>query len=109
MQCSLIETVHWDNVTPKDDITASTDVVWVKRPRGQCTTQFKKRKVTKVYSPHSVLVDGVPRHVKDIHPVHRPETTSSHITTLDEETPMVYEGQMQEEMTISTGSVSGIL
>lgn len=42
------------------------DVVWVKRPHGRCTTRFKKGKVMTVYGPHSVLVDRVPRHVKDV-------------------------------------------
>jgi len=102
-----------DTATPVDATNSGTyaagDVVWVKRPHGRCTTQFEKRKVTKVYSPHSVLVDGVPRHVKDVRPVRGAETTSSHITTSDEETPMVYEGQMQEDMTISTGSASSVL
>lgn len=36
------------------------------------------------------------------------ETTSSHDTTSDEETTMVYEGQMQEDTT-SVESASGIL
>ena len=40
------------------------DSVWVKIPQGRCTTQFGKGTITGVYSPHSVLVDGTPRHRK---------------------------------------------
>ena len=47
------------------------DAVWVKTPYGRCSTQFKKGTVIGVYSPHSILVNRVPRHIRDIHPQQR--------------------------------------
>ena len=40
--------------------------VWFKTAQNRCTTKFGKGQVTKVISPQSVLVDRVPRHVKDL-------------------------------------------
>lgn len=45
------------------------DVVWVKNPRGQCTTRYGTGHVTEVISPQAVRVDGVPRHIKDLRSV----------------------------------------
>ena len=42
------------------------DAVWVKNPRGKCTTRYGTGLITEVTSPQSVRVDGVPRHVKDL-------------------------------------------
>ena len=58
--------------------------------------QFDKDTVTRICSPHSVCVDGIPRHVKDVPLVHgKNNTTSNHVTPLDpsddEADPMVYE------------------
>ena len=40
--------------------------------------------MTRIYSLHSVCVDGIPWHVKDVHPVHvKNNTTSEHVTPLD--------------------------
>ena len=47
------------------------DTVWVKSPHGRCLTQFKRGMVTGIYSPHSVLINGIPRHTRDLHPRHR--------------------------------------
>ena len=62
-----------DVTLPAEDAGPSSykvgDSVWVKIPQGRCTTQFGKGTITGVYSPHSVLVDGTPRHVKDVRPV----------------------------------------
>ena len=41
--------------------------VWFKTALNRCTTKFGKGQVTEVISPQSVLVDGVPRHVKGLH------------------------------------------
>ena len=41
-----------------------------KTPQNWCTTKFSKGRVTEVISLQSVLVDGIPRHVKDLHPWH---------------------------------------
>ena len=40
--------------------------MWFKTAKNRCTTKFGKGRVTEVISPQSVLVDGVPRHVKDL-------------------------------------------
>ena len=42
------------------------DAVWGKTPHGQCSTQFKKGIVMRIYSPHSVLINGIPRHIRDL-------------------------------------------
>ena len=44
--------------------------MWFKTVQNRCTTKFGKGQVTEVISPQSVLVDGVPRHVKDLRPRH---------------------------------------
>ena len=47
------------------------DAVWVKSLHGWCSTQFKKRMVTGIYSQHSVLINGIPLHIRDLRPQHR--------------------------------------
>ena len=60
------------------------DAVWIKSPHGRCTTQFDRGTVMRIYSPLSVCVDGIPHHVKDVHPVYgKNNTTSDHVTPLD--------------------------
>ena len=66
------------------------DSVWVKIPQGRCTTQFGKGTITGVYSPHSVLVDGIPRHVKDVRPVRGADATYCSSASSDDEAPMLY-------------------
>ena len=66
------------------------DSVWVKIPCGQCTTQFGKGTIMGVYSPHSVLVDGTPRHVKDVRPLRGADATNCSITSSEDEAPMLY-------------------
>ena len=66
------------------------DSVWVKIPQGRCTTQFGKGTITGVYSPHSVLVDGTPRHVKDVRPVRGADATYCSSASSDDEAPMLY-------------------
>ena len=62
-----------DNPLPEPEVTRGKyekgDVVWVKNPRGKCTTTYSTGRVTEVISPQSVKIDGVPRHVKDLQPV----------------------------------------
>ena len=41
----------------------------------QCSTQFKKGMVMGIYSPHSVLINGIPRHIRDLRPRHRSVTS----------------------------------
>ena len=66
---------------PQDDTISSPyivgDAVWKKNPHGRCTTQFDRGTVTRIYSPHSVCVDGIPCHVKDVHPVQGENNTAS--------------------------------
>ena len=45
------------------------DHVWVKTPIGRCTSPYTRRRVTGVISPQNVLVDGMPRLVRDLRPV----------------------------------------
>ena len=66
------------------------DSVLVKIPHGRCTTQFGKGTITGVYSPHSVLLDGTPRHVKDVRPLRGVVTTNCRITFSEDEAPMLY-------------------
>ena len=44
------------------------DTVWVKPPNSQCTTSFRRGQITGIVSEQAVLVDGTPRHGKDIWP-----------------------------------------
>ena len=40
------------------------DPVWIKPLSSQCTTKFKLEQVTGVVSHHSVIINGVPCHIK---------------------------------------------
>ena len=66
------------------------DNVWVKIPHGRCTTQFGKGTITGVYSPHSVLVDGTPRHIKDVRLVRGADATYCSSASSEDEAPMLY-------------------
>ena len=44
------------------------DPVWVKLPHYRCTSKFQEGTVTEVISPQTIIVDGIPCHVKDIRP-----------------------------------------
>ena len=59
-----------DNLLLESEVTGGKyekgDVVWVKNPRGKCTTKYSTSRVTEVISPQSVKIDGVPRHIKDL-------------------------------------------
>ena len=83
-----------DVTLPPEDAGPSSyevgDSVWVKIPHGRCTTQFGKGTITGVYSPHSVLVDGIPRHVKDVRPVRGADATYCSSASSDDEAPMLY-------------------
>ena len=52
--------------------------MWFKMAQNRCTTKFGKSRVTEVISPKSILVDGVPRHIKDLRPRHS-------VTSLEED------------------------
>ena len=100
MRCQIQEAVYWHNVTPRNSMSPSiapankiyhyeVRVKGVDAPitssgprrsyyqvgnhmwfKNRCTPKFGKGWVTEVISPQSILVDGVPRHVKDLHPPH---------------------------------------
>ena len=60
------------------------DCVWVKALQSRFTTKFSKGEVTKIIGPQSILVDGIPRHIKDLHPRHcviTPEEDSDSTTS----------------------------
>ena len=60
------------------------DAVWIKSLHERCMTQFDRSTATRIYSPHSVCVDRIPHHVKDICSVHGENNTASdHVTPLD--------------------------
>ena len=44
------------------------DPVWVKTPGYRCTSKFRRGRVSGVISQQSVLVDGTPRHIRDLRP-----------------------------------------
>ena len=44
------------------------DAVWVRTPHSRCTDRSKTGHVTGLGGPQSVLVDGTPRHIKDLRP-----------------------------------------
>ena len=47
------------------------DAVWVTSPYGRCSTHFKKGMVMGIYSPHSLLINGILQHIRDLCPQHR--------------------------------------
>ena len=44
------------------------DTIWVKPPNSRCTTRFRRGQIIGIVSEQAVLVDGTPRHVRDIWP-----------------------------------------
>ena len=65
--------------------------------------------MTRIYSPHSVYVNGIPCHVKDVRPVHGENNTArDHVTTLDasdnEADPMVYKAVEENSSASSISS-----
>ena len=89
------------------------DKVWVKDPRARCTTKYKTGSVTEVTSPQSIVVDGMPRHVKDLRPVVRPshETCEPDALSSSEseryifiDAPIELEAQTSETESLSSSS-----
>ena len=70
------------------------DAFWVKSPHGWCLTQFIKGMVMGIYSPHSVLINGIPRHIRDLCPRHRSvaseDDSSNNSSERDLGTPLLY-------------------
>ena len=83
-----------DVTLPPEDAGPSSykvgDSVWGKIPHRRCKTQFGKGTITGVYSPHSVLVDGTPRHVKDVRPVRGADATYCSSASSEDKAPMLY-------------------
>ena len=79
------------------------DAVWVKAPHSRGSTQFKTRMVTGIYSPHSVLISGIPRHIRDLHSRHRSVTSeddaSNNSSESDSNTPLLYGTEPGESST----------
>ena len=46
--------------------------------------------MTGVYSPHFVLVEGIPRHINDVRPLRGVDTTNCSITSSEDEVQMLY-------------------
>ena len=96
-----------------DDIISSPyivgEAVWIKSLHGRYMTQFDRGTVTRICSPYSVCVDGIPHYVKDVCPVHRKNNTASdHVTPLDpsndEADPMVYKAVKENSSASSAPS-----
>ena len=70
------------------------DAVWVKSPHGRCSTQFKKGIVMGIYSPHSVLINGILWHIRDLHPwcrsVASEDDGCNSSSESDSSTPLLY-------------------
>ena len=88
--CTIAEAVYWYNATPEDAVTAASAPAnaihryWVRikgsdvrlpdrqGTRGPYelgdTTHFRRGQITGILSEQAVLVDGTPRHVRDIRP-----------------------------------------
>ena len=69
---------------PKHSSYKVGERVWVKALQSQCTTKFSKGEVTKIINPQSILLDGIPRYIKDLYPRHcviTPEEDSDSTTS----------------------------
>ena len=118
--CSILGALFWHNVTPKDDVSPCTalhryhvrikgveddlfpepevirgkyemeDVVRVKTPRGKCTTINGTGRVTKMISPQSVKIGGVPGHVKNLRPVIQTQFSSSDESNSEDSERLIY-------------------
>lgn len=60
------------------------DEVWVRPPNVRCDEQHKRGRVTNILSHQALEVDGVPRHVRDLHCCN-PQTSQEDVATTDSE------------------------
>ena len=65
------------------------DSVWVRPPDVRCDQRFAEGTVTDVLSEQAVVVDGVPRHVRDIRRRARQRSTEQSAPVTDTEEPLV--------------------
>ena len=83
-----------DNPFPGPEVTRGKyekgEVVWVKNPRGKCTIKYSTGRVTEVISPHSVKIDRVPHHVKDLRPVIQTQLSSSDESDSEDSERLIY-------------------
>ena len=82
------------NPFPEPEVTRGKygkgDVVWVKNPRGKCTTKYSTGRVIEVLSPQSMKIDGVLRHVKDLRPVIQTQLLSSDESDSEDSERLIY-------------------
>ena len=121
-RCSIMEALYWyndatastapanaiynyrvgvkgiDTIPPLGHVNSGPynvgDAFLVKTPHGRCLTQFKKGMVTGIYSPISVLINGIPRHIRDLRQLYRSVTSeddgSNSSSESDSITPLLY-------------------
>ena len=70
------------------------DLEWVKPLNYQCTSEFQEEQVTEVISPQSIVVNGVPSHIKGLQP--RTNVTPISETDDDESSDDILPGQQKE-------------
>ena len=58
------------------------DLVWVRPPGNRCSTQFSQGRVTGIVSDHSIEVNGIPRHVRDLRAASQDSNTA--VTEMEE-------------------------
>lgn len=72
--------------------------VWVKPPNARCNERYRKGTITKILSEQAVEVDGMPRHVKDLHPCTSiPDQVQLPNTSEDDELCIRIPAQIDEE------------
>ncbi|MPC49652.1 hypothetical protein E2C01_043461 [Portunus trituberculatus] len=71
--------------------------VWVKLPNARCDERHKKGMVTNVISEQAVEVDGLPRHVKDLHRVTSQQPAAETTASRTNEEELLVELQSQAD------------
>ena len=97
---TISEATYWYNITSKYGALQVPEnkekrgpyvvgnIVWIKTPSSRCTTKFKLRWVTGVVSHHSVEINRVPRHIKDLRPFQGPIRPSKSETNSENQIPI---------------------
>ena len=82
------------NLLPEPEVTRGKyekgGVVWVKNPRGKCTTKYSTGRVTEVISLKSMKIDGVSRHVKGLQPVIQTQLSLSDESNSEDSEHLIY-------------------
>ena len=82
-----------------DGLYQTGDEVWVRPPNARCDEQHTRGRVNKILSHQAVEVDGVPRHVRDLHHC-TPQTPQEDDVTTDSEDDALFiqlPGSIDEE------------